>query len=203
MSVFHQIELDENSRDITSFSTSNGSYRFTRLRFGLKIAPNSFQRMMTIAFSGLKLSQAFLYMDDLIVIGCSEKHMLNNFISVFDVCRKHNLKLHPEKCSFFMHEVTFLGHKCTDKGILPDDKKFDVILNYPVPHDSDSARRFIAFCNYYRRFIKNFADYSRHITRLNKKNVPFEWTDECQNAFEYLKSQLIKPTLLQYPDFII
>ena len=64
-----------------------------------------------------------------------------------------------------MHEVTFLGHKCTDKGILPDDKKFDVILNYPVPHDSDSARRFIAFCYYYRRFIKNFADYSRHITR--------------------------------------
>ena len=117
------------------------------------------------------------------------------------MCRKHNLKLHPEKCSFFMHEVTFLGHKCTDKGILPDDKKFDVILNYPVPHDSDSARRFIAFCNYYRRFIKNFADYSRHITRLNKKNVPFEWTDECQNAFAYLKSQLIKPTLLQYPDF--
>jgi len=38
-----------------------------------------------------------------------------------------------------MHEVTFLGHKCTDKGILPDDKKYDVIMNYPAPHDADSA----------------------------------------------------------------
>lgn len=201
MSGFHQIELDEGSRDITSFSTSNGSYRFTRLPFGLKIAPNSFQRMMTIAFSGIEPSQAFLYMDDLIVIGCSEKHMLKNLTEVFGKCREYNLKLHPEKCSFFMHEVTFLGHKCTDKGILPDDKKYDVIQNYPVPHDADSARRFVAFCNYYRRFIKNFADYSRHITRLCKKNVPFEWTDECQKAFIHLKSQLINPTLLQYPDF--
>jgi len=97
-----------------------------------------------------------------------------------------------------MHEVTFLGHKCTDTGILPDDKKYDVIQNYPVPHDADSAKTFIAFCNYYRRFIKNFAEYSRHITRLCKKDVKFEWTTQCQNAFEHLKSALINP---QYPDF--
>ena len=43
-----------------------------------------------------------------------------------------------------MHEVTFLGHKCTDKGVLPDDKKFEVIKNYPVLHDADSARLFVA-----------------------------------------------------------
>jgi len=87
------------------------------------------------------------------------------------------------------------------KSIAPDDKKFDVIRNYPVPHDADSARRFVAFCNYYHRFIKNFADYSRHITRLCKKNVPFEWSSECQNAFEYLKEKLMHPILLQYLDF--
>jgi len=57
-----------------------------------------------------------------------------------------------------MHEVTFLGHKCTDKGLLQDDKKYDVIMNYPAPHDADRARRFVAFCNYYRRFIKNIHD---------------------------------------------
>jgi len=133
--------------------------------------------MMTIAFSGLNPSQAFLYMDDLIVIGCSENHMIKNLTNVFDLSRKHNLKLHPEKCTFFMHQVTFLGHKCTDQGILSDDKKNDVIEKYPVPTDAESARRFVAFCNYYRCFIKNFADYSRHITRLCKKNVTFQWSD--------------------------
>jgi len=98
MSGFHSIQLEKSSRDITSFSTSNGSYRFTRLPFGLKIAPNSFQRIMTTAFSGPEPSQEFLYMDDLIVIGFSEKHMLKNLTDVFEKCRQHNLKLHPETC---------------------------------------------------------------------------------------------------------
>jgi len=100
-----------------------------------------------------------------------------------------------------MHEVTFPGHKCTDKGILPDAKKFDVLLNYPVPHDADSARRFVAFCNYYRRFIKNFADHSRHITNLCKKKVEFVCIPQCQQAFDYLRNNLMGPTLLQYPVF--
>lgn len=202
ISGFHQIELDEDSRDITSFSTTEkGAFRFKRLPYGIKIAPNSFQRMMSIAFSGLSPAQAFLYMDDLIVIGCSVNHMINNLKSVFNLCRKHNLKLHPEKCSFFATQVTFLGHKCTDKGILPDDSKFSVIKNYPTPTNGDEAKRFVAFCNYYRRFIPNFAEYARHITHLSKKNVAFNWTPECENSFLYLKNQLLSPKILQYPDF--
>ena len=136
-------------------------------------------RMLTHAFSGLSPEQAFLYMDDIIVIGCSVKHMLKNLRDVFNLCRKHNLKLNPDKCTFFMKEVTYLGHKCTDKGILPDDSKFSAIQNYPKPKNAHEARRFVEFCNYYRKFIKNLFHYSRHITRLCKKNVPFEWNKDC------------------------
>jgi len=82
ISGFLQIELEETSRNITSFSTSNGFYRITRLPYGLKIAPNSFQRLMTMVFLGIEPSQAFLYMDDLIVIGCSKKHMIKNLTNV-------------------------------------------------------------------------------------------------------------------------
>src|ERR1700743_2100697 len=60
---FHQIPLDEESRDLTSFSTDTGSFRWKVLPFGLNIAPNSFSRMMSIAFSGLTSMQCFLYMD--------------------------------------------------------------------------------------------------------------------------------------------
>ena len=201
MSGFHQIELDENSRDLTSFSTNEGSFRFTRLPYGIKVAPNSFQRMMSLAFSGLAPSQAFLYMDDLVVIGCSEKHMTKNLKDVFEMCRKHNLKLHPDKCNFFNHEVTFLGHKCTSNGILPDDSKYDIIKKYPTPKNGEEAKRFIAFCNYYRRFIPNFATYSRHLTYLSKKNVTFCWTDKCEKSFNYFKNFLLYPKILQYPDF--
>ena len=63
-----------------------------------------------------------------------------------------------------MKEVTYLSHKCTDKGILPDDSKYPVIENYPTPTDANSTKSFVAFYNYNRRFINNFSEYSRHLT---------------------------------------
>jgi len=200
-SGFHQIGLDEKSRDITSFSTENGSFRYTRLPYGLKVAPNSFQRMMNLAFAGLSPSKTFIYMDDIIVTGCSVKHMLKNLESVFQRCRERNLKLHPDKCAFFRTEVTYLGHKCTDKGILPDSSKYDTIKNFPRPTNGDAVRRFVAFCNYYRRFIKNFASYATHLTKLTKKKATFIWSEECEKAFQYFKKALMKPQILQYPDW--
>jgi len=75
-----------------------------------------------------------------------------------------------------MHEVTFLGHKCTDKGILPDDKKYDVIKNYLVPHGADSARRFVADV-----VLKTLPTILVTCYKLCK-NVKFEWTADCQHA---------------------
>lgn len=82
-SGFHQIELDKDSKKFTAFSTHQGHYEFNRLPFGLSISPNSFQRMMTIALSGLPPECAFLYIDDIIVIGCSVAHHLSNLEKSF------------------------------------------------------------------------------------------------------------------------
>lgn len=200
-SGFHQIPLEENSRDVTTFSTDTGSYRFTRLPFGLKVSPNSFQRMMSIAFAGITPEKAFLYMDDIIVIGCSKNHHLGNLRSVFETCRKFSLKLNPEKCTFFQQQVTYLGHKITSKGILPDDSKYEIINKYPTPTNADAVKRFIAFCNYYRRFIPHFAEISKPLNNLTRKKTEFDWSQNCQNSFDNLKAALMNPQILQYPDF--
>lgn len=92
VSGFHQISLHPGSRDLTSFSTTKGSFRFTRVPFGLNISPNGFCRMMAMAFSGLPPNTAFLYMDDIIVLGCSKKHHLKNLERIFRICRDRNLK---------------------------------------------------------------------------------------------------------------
>ena len=198
---FHQIPLDEESRDLTSFSTDTGSFRWKVLPFGLNIAPNSFARMMSIAFSGLTPTHCFLYMDDLIVTGTSERHHLDNLKSVFKALKKYNLKLNPYKCKFFRPEVTYLGHRCTQNGVLPDNSKIDTMINYPIPTDKDSVKRFVAFANYYRKFIKNFASIAAPLNKLTRKNSKFEWTNECTNSFNFLKNNLISPPILQYPDF--
>lgn len=198
---FWQVPLNADSKNFTSFSTGEGSFRFNVLPFGLNIAPNSFARMMHIAFSGLDPSTAFLYLDDIIVIGTSQEHHIKNLEKVFKVCRSKNLKLNPAKCNFMKAEVTYLGHRCTDRGILPDNSKFATISDYPVPKDKEAAKRFVLFCNYYRNFIDNFAAIASPLNNLDKKNVKFEWTSECQKSFDTLKETLKNPPILQYPDF--
>lgn len=200
-SGFHQVPIEESSREITSFNTSQGAYRWKVLPFGLSISPNSFQRMMNIAFTGLTPEKAFLYVDDIIVIGRSEKHHFHNLKTVFERLRQYNLKINPEKCKFFQTEVIFLGHKCTSAGILPDDSKLKAVKNFPTPKNKDEVKRFVAFANYYRKFIQDFAKISAPLSNLTRKRIDFVWTDETQNAFEKLKKSLLKPQILQYPDF--
>lgn len=99
-SGFHQIPLEINSREMTAFSTEKGSFQWKVLPFGINVAPNSVSRMMSLAFSGLAPQQAFIYMDDIIVIGCSIDHHLSNLEDVFKTYRKYNLKLNPENVNF-------------------------------------------------------------------------------------------------------
>jgi RNase H-like domain found in reverse transcriptase/Reverse transcriptase (RNA-dependent DNA polymerase)/Integrase zinc binding domain/Retroviral aspartyl protease len=200
-SGFHQIEIEEGSKEITSFSTATGHFHFNRLPFGLKISPNSFQRMMTVALAGLSPELSFLYIDDLVVLGCSVAHHLSNIGAIFERMRERNLKLNPKKCSFFQTSVSYLGHQITDKGIKPDPNKFDAIRNYPTPKNADEVRRFVAFCNYYRRFVPEFARKAAPLNRLLRKTVKFDWSLECENSFKEFKNALINPPILVYPDF--
>lgn len=198
---YHQIKLDSNSRPMTSFSTERGFYQWKVLPFGINVAPASFTRMMTLAFSGLTPDQAFIYMDDLIVIGWSENKHIENLRMVFETCRKHNLKLNPLKCQFFRHEVHFLGHKCTSNGIMPDPSKLNVVEKYPIPRDKAETKRFVAFANYYRRFVRNFLGLARPLNALTAKKKSLIWSDECQKSFETIKKSLLTAPVLAYPDF--
>lgn len=200
-SGFHQVPLSRKSKKYTAFSTTDGHYQFSRLPFGLNISPNSFQRMMSMALSGLSPHIAFLYIDDIIVTGGSEKHHLANLEKVFLTLRKRNLKLNLAKCNFFRKEVLFLGHRISDKGILPDESKIETVKKYPKPINSAEVKRFVAFANYYRRFIKNFSEIAAPLHKLTSKGVNFIWSKECDLAFHRLKTLLSNPPILQYPDF--
>lgn len=75
------------------------------------------------------------------------------------------------------------------------------ILNYPKPQNADDVRRFVAFCNYYRRFIPYFSDKAAPLNALLKKKAIFKWSDACRNSFETFKKELLSPRILQFPDF--
>lgn len=196
---YYNVKLDENSRKLTAFCS--GQYQMTRMPMGLKTSPSSFSRMMNIALSGLNYEKCLIYLDDLIVFGRNLDIHNKNLQDVFARLRKVNLKLNPAKCDFLRKEILYLGHVITSEGILPDPEKINTVKNYPRPNNSDELKRFVAFVNYYRKFIKNFATIAHPLNALSKKNVPFVWDQKCQNAFETLREKIISPPILQYPNF--
>lgn len=198
---FYNVPLEENSRKYTSFCTDSGQYQMTRMPMGLKTSPSSFSRMMTMAMAGLSYEKCLVYLDDLICMGRSLTDHNKNLINVLEKLRSANLKLNPSKCDFLKKEILYLGHIVSGNGILPDPDKIKIMENYPVPTNTDEVRRFVAFANYYRKFIDNFAHKAYHLNHLCKKDSKFIWDDNCQKSFETLKNSLISPPILQYPDF--
>lgn len=94
-----------------------------------------------------------------------------------------------------------MGYHITDCEILPDKSKFDIIKNYPRAQNADSTKRFVVFCNYYRRFIPNFASLTYCLNKLTRKNAIFNWISECETSYQNLKNALMQPPILQYPRF--
>lgn len=198
---YYQVALDADSRPCTAFTADSGHWQMTRLPMGLRISPNAFSRIISLALSDLSTNSCFVYLDDIIIFGDTlEKHNLN-LQKVFHRLREVNFKLNPGKCKFLQTNIVYLGHHISPHGIRPDPQKTLVVSKYPRPTNTDDVRRFVAFCNYYRRFVHNFAHIAAPLNLLLKKDQPFVWSDECEAAFCLLREKLISAPTLAFPDF--
>lgn len=199
-SGYHQIKIDESDIHKTAFSTKTGHYEYVRMPFGLSSAPATFTRAMKAVLMGLE-EMCTAYLDDIVVHGSSLRDHQEKLMRVFDRLRTHNLKLQPQKCNFLRKEVVYLGHVINETGVSPDPRKIQCIKDYPRPKNAKDIKSFLGLLNYYRRFVVNFAKIAKPLTSLLKKNIIFNWTDKCENAFCELKNILMSPPLLIYPDW--
>ena len=104
------------------------------------------------------------------------------------------------KCDFFKSQIHYLGHLISADGISPLPDKLDTIKYMPVSKDMKEIKRFLGLTGYYRKFVPRFADISRPLTQLTKKEMKFVWTLECQKSFKLLKSFLCGEPILKYAD---
>ena len=200
-SGYWQVEVAPEDRAKTAFTTSEGLYQFKVMPFGLCNAPATFQRLMDRVLGGLKWSSCLVYFDDIIIVGSTFDDHLRNIGSVLMRLRGAGLKLKPAKCNFCQQQVSFLGHVVSSRGISTDPSKTEVISKWPTPQSKRELQQFLGLANYYRRFIKHFADIAKPLHRLTEKNATFEWTETCQLAFDKLRKCLMSSPVLAYPDY--
>ena len=186
----------------TAFRTSSGQlYKFNQVPFGLCNAPATFSRLMDRVLSGLHWETCLFYLDDIIVFSSTWEEHLARLRQVFERLKHANFKLGAEKCTFAMKKVSYLGHRVTEEGLLPDSSLLAAIREIPPPKTATEIRSFLGLAGYYRRYVKNFAAIAGPLHALTRKDAVFHWSAECQTAFDKLKTLLTTSPITAFLDF--
>ena len=195
---FHQLELHEDSRGITTFSTHAGLRRFRRLNFGTNSAPEIFHEELRKLLVGIKGVRNIH--DDILVTGVDTQDHYRALSETFQRLRDAGLTLKRSKCEFEKPELTFFGLVFTKDGIRPDPAKVKAIQHISAPRNLAQLRSFLGMTNYSAQFIPGYATLVDPLRSLTKKDARWVWTKEHQECFERLKESLKENALLNYFD---
>lgn len=199
--AYWQIRMDPEDQEKTAFKANGRLYEWLRMPMGVKGAAPTFQRMMNNVLTGLQGEICLVYIDDIIVYGSSLNDHNEKLRTVLKRLIDYKLKIKPEKCQFLRKEISFLGHVVSKAGLKPDPKKIEAVLKYPIPRTQKEIKSLLGLFSYYRRYVPLFSQIIRPINRLLQKDVPYEWTRECNEAFESIKRKLTSSPVLIFPDF--
>ncbi|XP_038978855.1 uncharacterized protein LOC120109176, partial [Phoenix dactylifera] len=200
-SGYNQIAIDPEDQEKTTFTCPFGTFAYKRMPFGLCNAPATFQRCMLSIFSDMVERFLEVFMDDFSVFGSSFENCIDHLRLVLIRCEEKNLILNWEKCHFMVTRGIVLGHVISSEGIEVDKAKIDLIANLPNPKTIKDIRSFLGHAGFYRRFIKDFSSISKPLCNLLQKETQFVWSEECQRAFDKLKSLLTSAPIMQPPDW--
>jgi hypothetical protein len=105
---------------------------------------------------------------------------------------KAGLYLKPEKCEFHKETVKYLGLIISTSGVSIDPDKVDMVRNWSQEKKTSNGhlnnlfevQQFLGFYKYYPRYIKGYLNITQPLTKLTKKDVPFEWLEDQQRVLE-------------------
>ena len=162
--------------------------------FGLKNARATYQRLVNHMFRPQIGWNVEVYVDDMLVKSAREAQHLNYLQETFDTLRWYKIKLNPSKCAFGIASGKFLGFMISQRGIETNPNKIQAILNMEPPWNVKDIQSLNGLVAAFNRFVSKATDKCLPFFRVLRK--AFEWTDECQQAFEDLKAYLASTPLL-------
>ena len=204
-SGFWQIPLHPEDSKKTAFLSHAGLYEWVRMPMGLMNSPAVFQRVMDLAFAGMKWRNLLVYVDDVLVMSPTFEKHIEDLQETFNRLEALGMTVKPKKCQFACGEIKYLGHLLTLEGIKVNPEKVRAISEMSWPDSPEKMASFLGLVSYYRDFVKRCSDICEPlnlISKLSSKEYPKEPTKEQLDAFNDLKGQLTsEDNVLIRPDF--
>ena len=201
-SGYWQVPIQERDKEKTVFRTSSSQLsEFNQVPFGLCNAPATFSRLMDRILAGLNWETYLFYLDDIIVFAATWEEHLACLRQVFERLRHAQLKPGAGKCTFAAKEVSYLGHRVTEEGLLPDPFLLAAIREIGPSKNVTEVRSFLGLAGCYRHYGKNFATIAGPLHVLTRKDAVLHWGPDCQDAFDRLKTLLTISPITAFPDF--
>lgn len=198
--AFHRIRVHADSEELTTFRTRYGAYKCKVLPFGLTNGPATYQRYMNDILFDYLDDFCTAYLDDILIYSDNllEHDMhVNKVLARLDAA---GLQADIKKCEFNVMSTKYLGFIISTDGIRVDPEKVRVIEEWKPPGTVKGIQSFLGFCNFYRRFIRDYGKIARPLIELTKKDFPFRFSSTCMTAFTHLKHLLISAPVLQHYD---
>lgn len=195
-SGYYHIKMNPESIPLTAFVTQDGQYEFLRVPFGLTNAPAVFQRMLNSALGQLRFNKVLVYLDDILIPAKSADEALGILKEVLEIFRLHELTLNLNKCVFLTAKIEYLGYQISESTIQPSETKIRAVEQYAPPKNIHEIRQFLGLTGYFRKFIKNYAEKSKPLSKLLMKDATWEWKEAQESAFQILKQSLVSVPVL-------
>ena len=170
---YHQLELSPESREITTFATPDGLFRYKRLLFGVCSASEQYQHEIASALASIE--GVGNISDDIVVHGPDTETHNRRLHQTIERLRECGLTVNAEKCLFNTERLVFMGMLLSEKGISPTADRVKAVLEVEEPKIASDVRSFLGLTNYSSQFIPHFATLSEPLRRLTSKETPFEF----------------------------
>ncbi len=161
----------------------------------------SFQMVMTQLLRGISWKNALCYIDDILVYSKDFVGHLQHLQDVFDRLRKANLKLKPSKCRFAVQWSEIPGNMWSTKVVWKSTKIRFELLQAILARKCSRLEIILGINKLITDDLwRATSNISQPLYKLFKKDIKFQWSDECENAFQKLKTCMVTTPVLIYPN---
>ncbi len=198
--VFNKLHIHSSSEDLTIFIISFDFYKYHVMSFELINGSTFYQHYMNDVLFNYLHQFCQIYLDDIIIYSKTLKKHKRHVRLVLHRLQETDLQININKCKFHVQKIFFLKLLLFIEELKMNLRKVQAVVEWSTSTNLIQMQFFVDFCNFYRRFIKNFSKIVHSLIQLIQKKMIFEWNQACQMIFDYMKKWMTEVFILRHFD---